>query len=441
MPDVELIDTFQRLGMALGIGLLLGVERGWRHRDAPDGSRAAGLRTHAVMGLLGGVCGALLPVIGSAGFAALAIAFAAVLLAYKLLESARDGDVSATGTFAALLVFVLGVYCMQGDLRIAAAAGVTLVVLMAFKYALHDWLGKLTWPELRSALLILGATAIALPLLPNVAIDPWGLINPRELWLLTILVAGASFAGYIAVRALGGDVGLMAGAAAGALVSSTVVTAELGRRVRAGESTAADAAAAACLGAAISVTRVAIFISAAAASAAPVVGPPLACAMIVFLLGAWVLQRRRPGAIVSDASSAMHSPLDLVEVGRFALLLGGVIVLGRLVADAFGEAGLLPFAAAAGLADVDAVALAVGSLMRGGLDAGAGGHAILLAALVNTFSKGVLAGLTGGWRYGGLYLAVALVATGFAAAIWAFAMPWLTPLFSFEPSHMQHGFG
>ena len=109
-----------------------------------------------------------------------------------------------------------------------------LAALLAFKQALHDWLDKVTWKELRSALLILAATAIALPLLPDRAIDPWGAINPRELWLLTILVAGASFAGYVAVRVLGDEVGVLAGAAAGALVSSTVVTAELGRRVHGG---------------------------------------------------------------------------------------------------------------------------------------------------------------------------------------------------------------
>ena len=69
MPEADLIDTFQRLAMALGLGLLLGVERGWRHRDAPEGTRAAGLRTHAVIGLLGGVSGLLTPSVGAAGFA------------------------------------------------------------------------------------------------------------------------------------------------------------------------------------------------------------------------------------------------------------------------------------------------------------------------------------------------------------------------------------
>ena len=109
---------------------------------------------------------------------------------------------------------------------------VTLVGLLAFKDALHDWLDKVTWKELRSALLILAATAIALPLLPDRTIDPWDAINPRELWLLTIFVAGASFAGYVAVRVLGSDVGVLAGAAApGAALDLELSQAQLAARL------------------------------------------------------------------------------------------------------------------------------------------------------------------------------------------------------------------
>ncbi len=441
MPEAELIETFQRLGMALGIGFLLGVERGWRHRDAPEGARAAGLRTHAVIGLAGGVCGALLPVVGPIAFAALTVAFSGALLVFKVRESQRDNDVSATGTLAALLVFALGAYCMWGDLRVAGAIGVTLVGLMAFKDALHGWLERVTWTELRSALLILGATAVALPLLPDAAVDPWRAINPRELWFLTILVAGASFAGYVFVRVLGGDVGVLAGAAAGALVSSTVVTAELGRRVRARQTTASAAAAAASLAAAVSVSRMGVFVAVAATAAFSEVGAAAGAGAVVFLAGAWALSRLGAPADKSGAVQALQSPLDLVSVARFALFLGAIIAIGRVLSDAYGQVGLLPFAATAGVADVDAVALAVGSLVRGGLDHSLGARAILVAVLVNTFSKAAIAAASGGWRYGAYYLGVALAATAVAAAVWFVATPWLTPMFSFEPSHLQHGFG
>jgi uncharacterized membrane protein (DUF4010 family) len=430
MPDPLLLDLFQRLAMALGIGFLVGVERGWKHRDAPDQSRAAGLRTHAIIGLSGGVAAALLPQVGELGFAVLTLVTAAAILVFKVRESERDGDMSATGTIAALLVFALGAYAVLGDMNIAAAAGVTLVGLLAFKDALHGWLDKLTWKELRSALLILAATAIALPLLPDRTIDPWDAINLRELWLLTILVAGASFAGYVAVRILGQEVGVLAGAAAGALVSSTVVTAELGRRAKAQETSARTAAAAASLAAAISVARVGILVSLSAAAVAPEIAPALGAAAITFSAAAFALRWLDRGEDNFEREDKLRSPLYLSSVAKFALFLGAVIVIGRIVADRFGQAGLLPFAATAGLADVDAVALAAGSLVRGGLDPAVGGHAILIAVVVNTFSKAAIALVTGGWRYAGLYAGAAVLASAAGALTWGWATPLLEPLFA-----------
>lgn len=429
MPDPLLIDLFQRLAMALGIGFLVGVERGWKHRDAPEGARAAGLRTHAVIGLTGGIAGAMVPMIGQIGFAAVTLAFAAAFVTFKVRESQKDDDLSVTGTIAGLLVYVLGAYAIWGDLRIVAAVGVTLVGLLAFKEALHSWLDTVTWKELRSALLILAATAIALPLLPDRTIDPWDAINPRELWLLTILVAGASFAGYVAVRVLGGDVGVLAGAAAGALVSSTVVTAELGRRVRKGETHAMVAGAAASLAAAISVGRVIVLLALTGIAIIPEAAPALAAAVIVFALAALALRYFDKEEVTGDGPQKLRSPLDLISVGQFALLLGAVIIIGRIIADEYGQAGLLPFAATAGLADVDAVTLAAGSLVRGGLDPAVGAHAVMVAVMMNTLAKGVIAFFTGGCRYAGLYFAASAAAATAAAAVWFLVTPLIAPMF------------
>jgi len=432
MPDPVLLEMFQRLAMALGIGFLVGVERGWRHRDAPDGSRAAGLRAHAVFGLTGGIVGALLPMTGEAGFAALVVVIGGAFVVFKVRESQRDNDLSVTGTIAGLLVFALGIYSMWGDLRIAAATGVALVGLLAFKSALHDWLDKVTWKELRSALLILGATFIALPLLPDRTIDIWDAINPRELWLLTILVAGASFAGYIAVRVLGSDVGVLAGAAAGALVSSTVVTAELGRRVKSGETHAMVGGAAAAIAAAISVGRVIVLLVVTAMPVVPEAGPALVAAVLVFAGAAFAMRYFDREGDSADSAQKLTSPLALVSVFKFAAFLGAVIIIGRIISDAYGQAGLLPFAATAGLADVDAVTLAASSLVRGGLDPSIGAHAVMIAVFMNTLAKGVIAFFTGGWRYASLYFAAALAATIAAATVWFLVTPLVGPMFGVQ---------
>ncbi len=409
MPDPIVLDLLQRLGVALAIGFLVGVERGWRHRDAADGSRAAGLRTHALIGLFGGLAALLRPLAGEWSFAALTICFSAAFVAFKLRESDADKDISVTGTIAGLMVFALGAYAVLGDMRIAAAAGVAITILLAFKQALHVWLDRLTWPEIRSALMILAATAIALPLLPDQAIDPWGAINPRTLWLLTILVAGASFAAYVAVRALGQRAGLMIGAAGGALVSSTLVTAELGRRARAGETSPRAAAAAANLAATVSVARVGVL---ACVFAPPLLAPlwaPLLAAGGAFLALSAAASRGQTSS-ASGGSDGLKSPFELWSVLKFAALLGAITVAGQFIAAVAGESGLLAFAAAAGLADVDAAAVASSGLVNAGLQPAVGAHAVLLAVLSNSFAKVGIAFFSGGARYGSFCLASTMIA-------------------------------
>ena len=146
------------------------------------------------------------------------------MAAFIWREKLREEDYSATTVIAALLTFMLGALAVLGDMRIAAGAGVITVGLLAYKQALHGFLARLTWKELRSGLLLAAMTFIALPLLPDRAIDPWGALNPHELWLITILIATVSFTGYVAVKLVGPSRGLVLAAALGGLISSTVVT-------------------------------------------------------------------------------------------------------------------------------------------------------------------------------------------------------------------------
>ena len=152
------LELIQRLGVALAVGFLVGVERGWRRRDEAAGTRAAGLRTFALSGLYGGLAGVM------------GLSFGALTLAAAL---------------AAIVV----------PTQAVAAAAVALVLLLAFREGLHSWLGRLTWEEIRSALILLAMTFIIAPILPDHAVDPWGAVEPRALWWITVLLGCASFAG------------------------------------------------------------------------------------------------------------------------------------------------------------------------------------------------------------------------------------------------------
>lgn len=416
---MDFLEIMERLAAALAIGFLVGVERGWKQRDEQEGGRVAGLRTFTLIGLLGGISGLLGLFLGPAAFVALLVAFAVPWAGYKATDIWREDDVSITGLVAGLVVFALGALASLGRIEEAAAAGIVLIAVLAFKALSHNWLHQLSWPELRSALLLLAATLIALPLLPDRALDPWGAFNPRELWLLTLLLAGASFAGYAGLRIFGPHHGLFVAGLAGALVSSTAMTLDMARRAAKGEAEPRLAASVATLGNAVMMTRVLVLLAIVAPGLLASTAPPLAIASLVSLIIAFALGRGALATAQKDVPVEPGSPLDLKFVARVGLLLAGIIVLARIASHLWGEQGLVGFAAIAGLVDVDAITLAAGRLAAGGeVEAYTGALAVLVAVGADTVSKGVLGASIGRGGFATPYALASLAALVTGGAIY-----------------------
>jgi uncharacterized membrane protein (DUF4010 family) len=421
METGEILEALQRLAVALAIGFLVGIERGWKQRDEKEGERVAGLRTFALSGLFGGIAGLSLPLAGPLFLAVVSLAFAAAFVAFQLRDTDPDNK-SATSTVAGLIVFTLGVYSALGNLVVAAATAVAVTAILAFKQTLHRWLASLTWQEIRSALLILAATFIALPILPDRPVDPWGAVNPRSLWLLTILLASATFGGYVALKALGPKAGLLVSALVGAIVSSTAVTVDLARRAMKKETPPRDAAAAATLATVVSLARIGIISSALSAGIALHVWIPLGAAILASLVFAAAIALVDGGRKTEASRRALRSPLDVVSVAKFALLLGVLTVAAKLSTVWFGDLGLNVFAATAGLVDVDAVTLAVGGMRD--LAPASAALAILVAAAANTLFKAGVAVAIGGRDFALWFGAACLVALVAGAAGFAAATAW-----------------
>ncbi|MBP9233313.1 MAG: MgtC/SapB family protein [Hyphomonadaceae bacterium] len=406
-----LLDQAQRLGLALAIGFLVGVERGWKQRDEGEGERAAGLRTFALSGLLGGVTALLAPLGGGGVAIALTLSFCLAFMAFQLREASVESDNSATSAIAGLVVFGLGAYAVAGDPLLAASAGVAATTILAFKQSLHAWLRAITWSEARSALLILVATFIVLPFLPEGAVDAWGLIDLRALWMMTIAIATASFGGYIALRVLGDRMGVAVGALVGGLVSSTAVTLDLARRVQAGEVTATTAGAGASLAACVSVGRVVVISALMSFDLFARLWPSLLAAAVTLIVGAGLLALSRSVSKSHSTFASVRNPLDLISVARFAGVLGLLTVLANIASRTLGQRGLDAFAASAGLVDVDAVTLAIGRLVTDGLPTAHAVEAIGLALICNQLFKLAAIAISGSvafaWRFGSVVLAAA----------------------------------
>lgn len=391
-----------RLGLALALGFIIGLERGWKERDEEEGHRTAGLRTFSLIGLLGGIFGILSMrgdlVLLAAGF----ITVSAVLAAYMWREGEHVHDFSATSLVAAMLTFMLGALAVLGDMAIVAGAGIAAVMLLAYKTTLHGWLARITWAELRSGLLLTAMTFIALPLLPDRTVDPWNAINPHDLWLMTILIAAVSFAGYVAVKLAGPERGLILAAALGGLVASTAVTLSLARLARQNVSRVRLLSGGIVASGCVMMLRVLIVTGLINLPLAVELGPVLLAAAAMMALSAAFLVQTDGHDGGKEQPLELKNPFLLSEVLRFGALLAIVMLAVELARRYFGDVGLLGVAALSGLADVDAVTLSVARL-EGTVPAAV--DAILLTVAVNTVAKTVYAWVVGGTRMGSILLA------------------------------------
>jgi uncharacterized membrane protein (DUF4010 family) len=395
---------------ALAIGLLVGIERGWRERDAPAGSRTAGVRTYALSALLGAVAAEITRVLASPWPLCLTmIVFVTVFAWFKLREIEHDQEFSVTGVLAAFVVFALGALAVVGEPTAAAAGGVTTAIVLAARESLHSWLTRLTWNELRSALLLLAMTIIVLPVLPNRTIDAWSSINPREVWIFMILTAAVSFGGYIAVKLAGPSLGVLVGGLVGSVVSSTAVTITFARRAKETGS-ARLFAGGALLGGLVSIIRVISIISVVTPQLVQrIVVPSLVAAFVFGVCGLAALYRERKPDSGNELD--LGNPFDVWPLMLFAGAYSAIALLNGWLLRNYGSSTLLLTSAISGLFDVDVAALSAAKLATVPAAEDLASQAILLALAMNAAARSVLAVAGGPARFSIIHLSVTIVAT------------------------------
>lgn len=403
-----------RLAAALAIGLIVGLERGWRDRSLPEGGRVAGLRTFALLGLLGGVLALLQPMLGSgplvAGIVGVVVLFA---LAYAITER-ESGNRSLTSVVAALITLVLGALAALEHAAVAVGCAVVVAVLLDLKPVLHRWLRLVEADELRAALQLLVLSAVIWPLLPNADMGPYDALNPYQLWLGVVLVAGLSLAGHFAMRLSGRRHGVVLTGLLGGLASSTAVTVALARRARERPQHSAILAAGVLCACGVMFLRVGIVLAALQPALLALAAWPLgAMALVVFGAGGW-LWRASPRSSDEAGDSGLATRYDLMTALGFAAFMAAVGVLTQAVRAGWGDAGLYGVSVLSGLADVDAMVVSIARLhARSGVGVEVAANALLVLVASNQLSKAVMA-----WVVGGRALGWRVVA-GFAAALLA----------------------
>jgi uncharacterized membrane protein (DUF4010 family) len=412
MPMAEVIE---RLGLALAIGMLIGTERGWQEREGAPGSRAAGIRTYALIGLLGGVWGMLVPLAGPVVLGFAAAAFAGTFAIFEWAEMRDAKSHSATGLVAGLLSFALGAYAVLGSRLAAGSAGVAATFILAERRALHEFVDRLTWPELRAGLLLLIMTVVFLPVIPNRAVDPWGAFNPFTVWLMTVIIAALSFVGYVAVRLAGARNGLLYAGTAGGVVSSTTVTWRFAALARLQPDMRPSLLAGIAASWTVSLLRVAVI----AAALSPPLGLALvrplgSAAIVVAAVSAYFYRNAARNA--AGPALKLDNPFNLAEVFRFGAMLSVVLVASKWLLRVAGTGGLLALASVSGLADVDPMTLSMAQSAGHSVTYEYAAIVVLVANAANLLMRCLLGWFFGGMRLGLTLTAIACAATGAALA-------------------------
>lgn len=418
---------FEQLGLALALGLLVGLERGWQERHADEGTRIAGLRTFGLISLLGGLCALLAKQVGPILLGLAFLTFALLVLVSHLDNIRQSGDRGLTTVTATLVTFALGALTVTGHETVAAAGAVVVTTLLGLKPILHSWVARLRQEELYAVYKLLLISVVLLPVLPKENFGPWQSLNPYEIWWMVVLIAGVSFVGYFAVRIAGAGRGVLLTALSAGLVSSTALTLSFSRAARANPQGQRLFGAGIAFAAATMFPRLLLIVG----IIQPSLGfylllPTTLMSFIIYGGGYWLWRGAKRQA---TPHLMLDNPCDLGMAVKFGGLLTLVMLASHALKEWFGEIGLFVAAAISGMSDVNAISLTLARMAQDDdkvLMVAAIG--IFLAAMVNTLVKGGLAWGIGGARLGlpilGVFL-LSVVMGGSSLLIWGDSFPGL----------------
>ncbi len=358
-----------KIAVSLGVGLLVGIEREWSNKDL-------GVRTFALIALLGTIASLCAP---SMAHISLVGVFLIVIFANarSLLE---DRSLETTTSAALFVIFVLGSLVGQGYLFTPVAAAILMTMLLAWKVELHRFAGGLQPTEIRSAVLLGLLGLVVYPILPNRFVDPWELINPRQDWIVVIVIAGIGFVNYVLLK-LYGEKGLYLSGFLGGFVNSSAAAVELAKPLSAGSTSSGVAVAALLLTIVAMFARnliiLAIFSPSSVTSAA---GPLLAmtAGAIVFV--------RRSKARIGDVPAEIHleSPVSVKRVLGFAILFLLIQIVSTLGERYVGKFGFLAISVMGGLVSSASTSAAAANMARHGqMQTGLAGAGVVLASVAS----------------------------------------------------------
>jgi uncharacterized membrane protein (DUF4010 family) len=387
---MDIVPILERLGVALGLGLLVGLQR--QRTEA----HLAGFRTFPLVTVFGSFCALLGETCGGWVVGLGLLALAIVILVGNLGDiHAGRGEPGMTTEAALLLMFAVGAYLAHGSIAVALTVGGSTAVLLHLKTQLHEVAAKIGDRDFKAVMQFVVISLVIQPVLPNRFYGPYAVLNPHRIWLMLVLIVAISLSGYVIYRLFGQRAGILTSGILGGLISSTATTVSYSRRSRETPVLTDLGAVIVMIATAVLYFRILLIIGSTAPGFLPHAVWPIGlmfAATSLIAWRAWRANRREPMPAFSEQSN----PTELKTALMFAAAYSAVLVGIAAAREYLGQSGLYVVGALSGLTDMDAIALSMGELVTAGkVEPQTGWRVIIVASLSNLVFKTAVIAMLG----------------------------------------------
>ncbi|HLV69145.1 MAG TPA: MgtC/SapB family protein [Xanthomarina sp.] len=382
--ELSQLDFIKRVLIALGIGLVLGLEREFSntHKD----EIFAGLRTLSIVSLLG-FSSALLNYIINPWFFSIGFISVIVIVAISYWVSANKGDIGSTTEFSTVFTYLLGGLTFLGHIELSLALTVIIVVLLSLKIKFKSIIGQITQTELYAFIRFVIIALLILPFLPKTNFGPYNVINPSEIGWIIVLTSGIGFIGYILMKFLDSKRGLLLTGIFGGMVSSTVVSWIFSKRSKEQPQLSSSFAIAIFAAATIMIGRVLIWVF----IFKPTMINGLLIPILIMILTAigvtFYFYKKHNVNQLETEEIPLGEPLNIRDAVFFGFIYTAILILVSYASNNYGDKGIYISSAISALTDIDAITISMSKLGGNTVDFLTAQNAILLATLTNTIVK------------------------------------------------------
>jgi len=378
------MDFLFQIGVVIGIGLMIGLEREYSIQRDND-EIFAGARTFPLVALLGFLSGMLTD---SISFWVLVTSFAGVIalvtISYHALT--KKNEIGATTEISFLITFILGVLVFAGKVQEAVTSAVLVTLLLSLKFQFKDLLGRFSKKDYLDLVKFVIIASVILPILPDSKFGPYGILNPKEIWFVIVLISGVSFAGFIVTKLIGTQKGILVTGFVGGFVSSTVIAWDFSAKSKLDGQNSNLYAAGIILASTVMFLRILVLIFILNLELGKMLTFP---ALILFFTGLifcyFLTKRKSDGTEISNLK--FSNPLNLKKAILLTLFFVALQMIVQFVKEESRKSGIFLISGISGLLDLDAISLTLSKFGSDSETVRNSSVAVLIAVLSNTFFK------------------------------------------------------